>query len=742
MASKRRNRKKAKLVRPSAPATGTASASEPVQPMTLHLRKWIFRLAAVILAPVLFFTMLEAGLRLAGYGYPAGFYVGPDSKGTYQTNLQFGRRFFPPELVRTPIPGFISERPAGAIRIFILGGSAAQGIPNPEFGFGRILEAMLRHRYPDMKFEVINAAMTAINSYVTLEIARDCASHAPDLFVVYMGNNEVVGPYGPGTVFQKWIPNLQLIRANLLVKSSRTGQLLDNAMRSFRSDEGAGTWRGMEMFLDNPVMADDPRLSAVYRNYKRNLEDICAAGRGAGAEVILSTVAVGLSNCPPFQSLHRSDIAAEELKEWKSLYQAGVELESKKRWTDALQKYQSAARLDEQFAELQYRMGRCLAAVSRHRKAREHFLAACDRDVYRFRADTTINRIIREAADSQKAKGVRLADTERLLAAETAGGDSDAGMIFEHVHLTFDGNYLLARSVLEKAEEALQKLAAFGSPGSMPTREQCAEALALTPLDDYEMAEQMAEAMSRPPFLNQLDHEARMAADRKRVDSLRKIASSPEALHNARRICERALEKAPGDWILQRKMGKLALEDGEFETALDHLRIALNKHPWEPMLYVDLGYAERMTGRIDKAVAHYRKAIEMDPECGAAYTNLGAALAGQGRIEEAVGSFRKAVEIDPDDGAACMNLGGMLAGSGRIEEAIPYLQKAVEIDPRNALAYYSLGKAFAVRGYSSEAVAYFQQALEIDPDFAEARRQLRFVLQSAGSRTNQPVPLP
>ena len=73
------------------------------------------------------------------------------------------------------------------------------GMPNPAFSFGRILEVMLHERYPGCRFEVVNTSMTAINSHAILEIARDCSSQGGDLFVIYMGNNEVVGPYGPGT---------------------------------------------------------------------------------------------------------------------------------------------------------------------------------------------------------------------------------------------------------------------------------------------------------------------------------------------------------------------------------------------------------------------------------------------------------------------------------------------------------------------------------------------------------------
>ena len=105
-------------------------------------------------------------------------------------------------LPRTPIPAILAAKPAGKVRIFVLGGSAAMGTPDPSFNFGQILGVMLREQYPGVQFEVVNGAMTAINSYVVREIARDCAAREPDLFVVYMGNNEVIGPYGPGTVFQ------------------------------------------------------------------------------------------------------------------------------------------------------------------------------------------------------------------------------------------------------------------------------------------------------------------------------------------------------------------------------------------------------------------------------------------------------------------------------------------------------------------------------------------------------------
>ena len=82
-------------------------------------------------------------------------------------------------------------------------------------------------RHPDKKFEVVNAAMTGINSHVILPLARDCAEARGDVWVIYMGNNEVVGPFGAGTVFGSQTMPLPLIRAGLALKATRTGQLFD-----------------------------------------------------------------------------------------------------------------------------------------------------------------------------------------------------------------------------------------------------------------------------------------------------------------------------------------------------------------------------------------------------------------------------------------------------------------------------------------------------------------------------------
>ncbi len=148
----------------------------------------------------------------------------------------------------------------GTFRIFIMGESAAQGDPQPSYGAGRFLEGLLRERYPAAKFEVVNVAITAINSHVILPIARECARRDGDLWIVYMGNNEMVGPFGAATVFGSQAPPLPLVRLSLALQQTRLGQAMMQLGRRLRKNDAAPAhWAGMQMFMGHELRAHDPR---------------------------------------------------------------------------------------------------------------------------------------------------------------------------------------------------------------------------------------------------------------------------------------------------------------------------------------------------------------------------------------------------------------------------------------------------------------------------------------------------
>ena len=290
-------------------------------------RLWLMRLSAMVFIPLLVLVSLELGLRLGGYGYDIHFFRQIQIRGQnyYVPNETFSDRFFPAAIARTALPiRFAAEKATNSFRIFLFGESAANGDPDNTYGVGRYLEVLLRERYPGTDFQVICVALTAIDSSTILPIARECARHQGDLWLIYMGNNEMVGPFGAETSYGLRAPSLGVIRTLLAIKSTRIGQLLDDWGRRIRGNASSpNKWGGMEMFANNRLGYDDPARLRAYANFKGNLEDILRAAHQADVPVILSTVAVNLKDCAPFASIHAAGLSTNREAAWNELYQHG-----------------------------------------------------------------------------------------------------------------------------------------------------------------------------------------------------------------------------------------------------------------------------------------------------------------------------------------------------------------------------------------------------------------------------------
>src|SRR5271166_6655478 len=270
---------------------GMKSDSTGTKVLPVGHHRWVFLIATALFVPLLILGIVEASLRVAGVGYRTELLVPCTVQGSPAAcyNLFFAAPFFPAGMVQTPrLYAIPSQKAPGTYRIFVLGESAAMGDPDPAYGFSRYLEVMLRERFPSRKFEVVNTGSVAINSHVVLPIAEQLASQRPDLFVIYSGNNEVVGPYGPGTVLTAGSMSIPAVRSSIYLRSTRTGQLLTKLGTQKKE------WRGMQMFLDKQVPASSPLMKHTYANFERNLRDTIAVARASGARVIVATVATNL----------------------------------------------------------------------------------------------------------------------------------------------------------------------------------------------------------------------------------------------------------------------------------------------------------------------------------------------------------------------------------------------------------------------------------------------------------------
>jgi tetratricopeptide (TPR) repeat protein len=518
----------------------------------------ILLILTAILVPTLIVVLVEAGLRLAHVGFNTDV-TAPctmKSRAAYCDNIFFTSKFFPPRMIRLPRPYAIpAQKAPNTYRIFVLGESAAFGDPEPSYSFSRYLEVMLRARYPGRNFEVINTSVTAINSHVILPIARDMAKRQPDLFVIYMGNNEVVGPFGAGTVLTSTALNLPTIRATIALKSTRIGQLIAKAVTPAAAPQ---QWGGMEMFLDKQVRQDAPEMAVVYSNFRANLKEVISAARNAGAQVLVSTVVTNLRDCAPFASSHRRDLSQAKLSEWERLVDEATQAEASGSYKDALKLYEQSETIDGTFADIHFRMARILVALGDYVEARKQYVLAQDLDTLRFRADTRINAIIRSEAAADGA-AVNLLDSEAILGSQSSHGLPGSDLFLDHVHFKPRGNYLLARELFKRIAASFAVQDHSANAEQELSEEECERLLALTPIDRARIGNEMFARLQKAPFINQSNH----------LEHLRDIAA--DAAPTARSFEEIdaqyrwALQQSPNDQMLHLNYGYLLY--GRFPAA-------------------------------------------------------------------------------------------------------------------------------------------------------------------------------
>jgi tetratricopeptide (TPR) repeat protein len=693
------------------------------------------RLFAMLFVPVLILCGFELGLRLVGYGYPTDFFrrIRIGGEDYYVPNEKFSTRFFPPAIARTATPfRFSAEKGTNSYRIFVLGESAAMGDPDPSYGMGRYLQVLLRERYPGIDFEVICVAITAIDSHVILPIARDCARQQGDLWVIYMGNNEMVGPFGAETAFGMQAPPLEIVRTVLAIKATRTGQLLDSGIRRLSGIfSKPKAWGGMQMFVNNRLGHDDPARLRAYANFKGNLDDILRIAHQKGVPVILSTVAVNLEDCAPFASINASNLSANQLSSWNEIYNEAVTNESARSFETALASYRRAAEIDPKFAELQFRMGNCDLELTNWIQAYTDFSLARDYDALDFRADTRINSTIRDAAARHAKDGVYLVDAAQIIAQNSPDGIPGLNFFYEHVHLNFAGDYLLALTLAEKIKGSLPARMTTRDQGDWASEELCERRLAVTGWDRQRVWQPIFERITAPPFTGQYCHAAFIQlCEAKRNLALTQMNSqSPE---QARQVYEQALALAPDDYFLHGNYEQFLEAMGDLAPAVEEAKRCAQIFPELPGSFYYVGKLLVREGNVDEATNYFLRAMVIRPHYAEAETAMGEILANQQKTAEAVRWFNRAIRSDPKYVETYLALGFLEQDRGNTAAAMANYQKAADLEPDGPADYFYKANLAASRYQWDEVIANLQGVVKARPEFWQAHYQLGIQLAAIG----------
>ncbi len=690
----------------------------------------MFRLLASVVVPLLLLGVLEVTLRVAGFGHRTSFFVPQQVQGekVLVENPAFGLSFFPPALIRGASPVVMkAAKPPGTCRIFLFGESAALGDPRPAYGVGRYLEVLLRERFPQSEFEVICVAMTAINSHALVPMARECAQYQGDLWIIYMGNNELLGPFGASTVFGPQAPPGGVVRVYLAVQRTRLGQACVALARRLHVGGAPASWGGLKMFLDRQIPPDDQRKEQVYRNFQANLTSIVQAGIAAGVPVILSSVASNLKDCPPFGSLPPQDLAGPDLARWNALFREGITKQTREEYAAALDNYQQAARIASQSPALQFGIGECCLKAANIEEARRHFVRARDLDALPFRADSRINRIIAETADHYRNQRVFFLDAEQALAAGSPDLIPGEDSFYEHVHLNFAGNYILARALAEQAAHCLPSRSVAGQRPNWADEATCARRLALTDCNRQTVLEEIRRRLADAPFSNQAGHEARLQRLDQQLREIQVRLQSTSSL-DLRALYEEALKSRPRDHWLHHNYAEYLTRAGELAQATSEMEKVCQLVPQHYSGYFHKGRLQARQKRFDEACQSLETALKLRPEFTEIYLELALASVSRGDPEAGLKYCDLARQRHFDDGRVHVLKAKILESLKRRNEAVLSLREAVRIQPTLWEAHDMLGADLALEGKFAEAQVEFDEVVRLQPDYAEGHLNLGIAL--------------
>ena len=401
--------------------------------------------ALTVLLPFLLLAVLEAGLRLSGFGKTYPLFVPVEgAPGFLRTNREVVRRFLvderdAPNLWIRPVY-FRHEKSPATFRIFVQGESTTEGYP---YGFGASVAGMLQQRlqrtFPERKIEVITTAMSAVNTYTLLDFSGEILEQHPDAVVIYVGHNEYVGLLGVASGFSvgRYRP---IVLAHLGLKNMRLLQWARHLWLASRPPRP----RSQDRTLMATIVAEQriPYGSPLYRRgleqYRANLRALLRRYAQAGVPVFIATVVSNERDQPPFISGHGPGGGGAA---WSTHFAAGQRALRAGKARPALRELDAAVALDDRFALGHFARGQALERLGRYGEARAAYLAAKDRDELRFRAPEEINGILREVAEEQ---GAHVVEVREAFHRAARNGIIGSDLMLEHVHPNLKGYFILA----------------------------------------------------------------------------------------------------------------------------------------------------------------------------------------------------------------------------------------------------------------------------------------------------------
>lgn len=609
-----------------------------VRPPLSKNRQALF-LFMTLLIPVLFFVLLETGLRWGQYRGDTRLFVFPEEffDGKYGfANTHFNARYF---FNTTTLPGFsndvfLAEKPDSSFRIFVMGGSTAAGYPYGFNGiFSRVTADALQDVLPGYLVEVVNIGTSAVNTYTLYDQIPEILRYEPDAIFIYAGHNEFYGALGVGSSeqfgaypgFVRYYLKLQRFKTFMLVRDviASISKTLSSLINSHQSPPEGGTL--MQRMVQNQSITLESKTFEMGKNqFRSNLDRILKRFQEEQIPVFIGSLASNLKDQPPFISVETGQHPGADLV------------------------FRDAKRYYEQ---------------QNYEQAYSAFSLARDLDALKFRAPSVFNDIIRTSAAARNAHYVPVYESMRQASINNITGFD---FMLEHLHPNRDGYFLMGK-VFYEAMENTGYLGRHATPGNKRDWQEYYDRMTLSELDEKIVWHRIRFLTTGWPFLPKR-HEQGYPFNYQPQNKVDELAF--QVVHSDKRWDQAKIEIA-----------EHYIAMGYFEKAIFEYEGLIRDQPYNDSPYV---YAGRLLLQVmqdfERAKSYFEKAYSLNPT---SFTTrmLGSIEVNDGHYERGIRLLNEALRFNPNDAQALFNLSGAHALSGDFHAALDGLNRLEQIHP-------------------------------------------------------------
>ena len=239
----------------------------------------------------------------------------------------------------------------------------------------------------------------------------------------------------------------------------------------------------------------------------------------------------------------------------------------------------------------------------------------------------------------------------------------------------------------------------------------------------------------------------------------------------AERLTRQALESDPSDAQAHHLLGRIQLRLGEYDRAVEHLRLTVEQEPERAVFHLWLGraYGEKARtagffGKVKWAMSwkgELERAFEIDtanlevrsdlvqyllnaPAIGGGDKKRAQRLAEEmvsldeirgrlllastyratGELDAATREYERVLQLDPDNAVAHNLLGYQFLSKNEYDKAEQHFREYLNAAPGEPNPHDSMGDYYIASGSVDEAIEHYEAAIELDPRFSCSRYKL------------------